>query len=259
MKYIKKFEYYAPIKINNEKPFKIDDNIADKIAYMQDSLKKLRKRVQNEKDRKTQAELNSEINIKVKKLSDLTFKQTKQVAYLKNNPITESSDVVDETPNLIKILSSKNFKPEDIIKYIGFDENDAIINSEKEFRYPYTSEPSYDEQGVTLLIKTKVIEDILELESGSLEFVMQFTNSYNNYEYYVDNDELDYLCDYIKPETNNKIIKLSKMFGFNSKLNIKEKGKIVELFNYLSLDDDLETFKNEISMEHELSVEKSAN
>jgi len=261
MRYIKNYEYFTPIKINNEKPFKIDDNIADKIAYMQDSLKKLRKRVQNEKDRKTQAELNNEINIKVKKLSDLTFKQTKQVAYLKNNPITESSDVednIDNIPNLIKVLSSKKFKPEDINKYIGFDEDEAIINSEKNYHYPYEKEFSYDEKGFTLIINIEVLENLLDIENGSISSILQLTRDNNNYEFYVDKEELDYLGNYTKKETNDKIIELSKLFYFDDNIDPTEQGKIADLFKYLDLTDDLETFESEISMAHERAVEIAA-
>ena len=258
MRYIKKYENFTPIKINNEKPFKFDDSIADKIAYMQDSLKKLRKRVQNEKDRKKQAELNNEINAKVKRLSDLTFKQTKQVAYLKNNPITESSDIVDNAPNLIKVLSSKNFKPEDITEYIGFEEKDAMINAEKEYRYPYTFVPSYDEDGFTLIIRRSAIEDLLGIENGSLEFALQF-NQYNGYDYYVDDDELNYLGSYIKKGTINKIVKLSKMFKFNDNIVPTEEGEINDLFQYLDLIDDLDTFKGEMGMAHERAIAKAAD
>jgi len=257
MRYIKTYEYYTPIKINNEKPFKIDDDIADKIAYIQDSLNKLRKRVQNEKDRKTQADLNREINDKVKRLSDLTFKQTKQVAYLKNNPITESSDIVNDTPNLIEVLSSKKFKPEDIEKYIGFDEDEAMICIEKELRYPYKSDPAYDEQGVTIVINSKILEDLFNIEHNSLQFALQF-NHYNSYEYDVDSDELNYLGSYTKKETNDKLIKLAKKFGFKFKINPKEHGEIVDFFEYLGLNDDIETFKNEMSMAHERAVEEAA-
>jgi len=257
MRYIKTYEYYTPIKINNERPFKIDDKIADKIAYIQDSLKKLRKRVQNEKDRKTQAELNKEISEKVKRLSDLTFKQTKQVAYLKYNPIKESSDIEDNSPNLIEVLSSDNFKPEDIEKYIGFDENDAVINSDKEYQYPYESNPTYDDEGFTLIINSKVLEDLFDIEHNSLQFSLQFGH-YNSYEYDVDKSELEYLGLYTKKEVNSKIVKLARLFGFKSKINPSDQGKIVEIFEYLDLTDDLETFQGEMSMAHERAVEEAA-
>lgn len=258
MRYIKKYENFTPIKINNAKPFKVDDKIADKIAYMQDSLKKLRKRVQNEKDRKTQAELNNEINLKVKKLSDLTFKQTKQVAHLKYNPIIESSDTVGSESNLIKVLSSDEFKPEDIEKYIGFDENEAVINQEKQYRYPYTPEPSYDEEGFTLIIKNKILEELFGIDSGSIEYALQF-NQYNSYEYDVDDDELNYLGRYTSKETNKKIKKLAKSFNFKFKPEPGEEIEINDLFQYLDLTEDLDTFKSEMSMAHERAIAKAAD
>jgi len=255
MRYIKTYEYFKPIKINNEKPFKVDDNIVGKIMYLQDSIKKLKKRLTREKDRKSHAELNNEINTKVKRLSDLTFKQTKQ-ASLQNNKITEAFNY--DKDSLVKILASKDFKPDDIKNYIDFDEDDAIIGKTENPNYPY-NELDYFESGLTLLIKNYTLERLLDIEDGSLNFALELNNSYNNYEYYVDDDEFNYLSSYTTKKTRNEIKKLSKMFDFDNNIDPEEEGKIHDLLYYLNLNSDLDDIKSEIAMSHERASEKAAS
>ncbi len=132
MKHLKTFENFKPIKINNAKPFKIKKNLDTNIRYLQKGIKSLRSRLGKQKSLKKRSQMNQDINKRVKKLSDVTFKQLKQAEYLKNNPIKESLE--DQSETLLSILKSSDFKKEDILKFIGFNEN------EYEFKLDYNWE-----------------------------------------------------------------------------------------------------------------------
>lgn len=250
MKYIKKYENFKPIKINNEKPFKVKKNIDKSIRYLQKGIKSIRKRLDDPKNRdiNKHSKMNKDKNDKIQKLKELTFKQAKQAAYFKNNPPVKEN-LKNENINLIDILESDNFKPDDIIKYMGFEENEYNVPTS----YGYNS--NIDEDGITFLTNFSEIEDLHNIEEGVISWIDNFIG-YNNYEYYVDDDELNYLDRYLPIELLNKIKKLANLFNFN--IDIDEEGSINELFNYLGLNSYLDDFKTEISYEHERAIEKTA-
>jgi hypothetical protein len=254
MRYIKKFENFTPIKINNAKSFKVKKNLTKNIQVLQKSIQSLRRRLQDEDSIKRRAEMNRDINTKIKKLSDLTFYQLKQAEYFKNNPIIESVENEDNRKTLIEILESKDFKPEDILKYIGLDEKEYEIPKEWDYHeneYLY----KYGFNGFTLLMKEERLCELMDVENDIFSWFLQFTG-YNNYENYVDYQEMDYLHYYLTEENLNKIKKLADIFNY--KIDVEKEGEIIEFFQYLGLKDELEYFKDEISAENEEAVSKAA-
>lgn len=255
MKYIKTYEFFKPIKINNEKPFKIKKNIDRSMKYLQTGISSLKNRIYKEKDIKKRADMNKLLNQKIKELKDLQFKKVKQTAYLKENPIEES--VENNDVNLITILKdivSEKLEPFEIEKYMGFDED------EYEFSHQYNSiiyDKLVDNNGMTFQTNFSEIEDIKGLEEGVITWILNLTNYYSGYEYYVDESEMNYLDRYLKKDLLHKIEKLAKKFKY--KINVDREGDIRNFFEYLGLNDDLKDFENEISMENERAVEKAAN
>jgi hypothetical protein len=89
---------------------------------------------------------------------------------------------------------------------------------------------------------------------------MQF-QGYNNYEYYVDNDELNYLHYYLDESNSNKIKELAKKFKYKLKINNDnyEEGTIHKFLTYLGLIDLEKNILVEISYEKERCVTKEVN
>jgi hypothetical protein len=253
MRYIKTYENFKPIKHNLAKPFKIKKNIDTSINHLKKRIKSLRKRLDDQKFgygkvRRQRSEMNKDKNEKIQKLNDLTFKKIKQNVYLKEHPIKEN---IDNPKNLFNILNSPNFKPEDIDKYIGFDENDYQIEAEIDY---YSNKKVSDE--IKLLIKSEELEDLVNIENGIINYLFHVRSDYGGYEYYVDNNELDYLSNYLTDDILNKIKKLGELFEYD--IDPNKEGEIHEFFNYLGLKRDLDDFKMEISSENEEAVRKSA-
>ena len=256
MKYIKTYESFTPIKINSAKPFKVKKGLLKNAIYLQKGIKSDRKRLGKEKDPHKRTKLNNDKNSKIKKLRDVSFKTLKQAEYFRNNPVKENYSDEDEKKNLIQVLESPDFKPEDIVNYIGLDEDDYKLKSDNYYRY----EPEYSKDNITLHVNSKDLERLLNLDEGIINNFIKLTSYYNDYEYYVEYDELNYLTYYLPAETITNIKKFAKLFKFKLKLDkgvIKE-GEIVKLFEYLGLKDKLKDFKNEISMEKERAVESEA-
>ena len=116
MKYIKTYENFKPITINSAKPFKVKKGLLKNAVYLQKGIKSDRKRLGREKDPAKRTKLNNDKNSKIQKLKSISFKTLKQAEYLRNNPVKESysDDEDDDKQNLIQILESPDFKPEDI-------------------------------------------------------------------------------------------------------------------------------------------------
>jgi hypothetical protein len=118
MKYIKTYENFTPITINNAKPFKVKQGLNKSMMVLRKSITSLRRRLGEEKSAKRRSELNRDINIKTQKLAELNFKNLKQIEYFANNPIVEN---LENSETLLSVLKSEDFKPEDILNYMGFD------------------------------------------------------------------------------------------------------------------------------------------
>lgn len=253
MKYIQKYENFKPIKINSAKPFKIKKNIDTSIKHLHTRIKSLRKRLQNEKNphNRKHSDMNKDKNDKIQKLKDLQFKQLKQQEYLKNNPIKENLENDDE--NLIDVLSSPEFKPEDILNHIGLEEKEYKIPNKYDSNW---GDPEYTNDGVSMFIKSSKLEKLMGVEEGVINYIINFTSYYSGYEYYVDDSELDYLNSYLKTEVLEKIKELANLFDYN--IDTDENGEINKFFNYIGLDDKLDDFKTEISYENESAIKDAS-
>lgn len=262
MKYIKHYDNFKPIKINNAKPFKVKKNISKSIQFLQKRINSLRRRMQEQESLKKRSEMNREISSKIQKLSDLTRYQLKQAEYLKNNPVTENVQIENAQPEttkpkyntLLELLESETFEPADILNYIGIDENEYEIPTEYKYGEGYVDKISYN--GFVMVTKFKTVEYIMGVESNIFRYIESWTTSYNQNEYYVDNDEMNYLHNYITDEISEKIKKLADLFDYE--INIEGEGEIVKLFEYLGLNSSLEDFKTEIAYENERAIEKAA-
>lgn len=255
MKYIKTYENFTPIKINSAKPFKVKKGLLKNAIYLQKGIKSDKKRLEKEKDSHKRNKLNNDKNSKIKKLRDVNFKTLKQAEYFRNNPVKESY-LEDDEKNLIQVLESPDFKPEDIVNYIGLDEEDYKLKSGSYYRY----EPEYYDDKLFIFMKSSELDNILNKQEGTTNFILTLDAYYNNYEYYVDDSELDYLGNYLPKETIIELKKFAKLFKYKLKFDkdgIKE-CEIYNFFIYLGLKDKLDDFKNEISMENERAVEKLA-
>jgi hypothetical protein len=257
MKYLKTFENFTPIKINSHKPFKVNKKLDKSTRVLQKGIKSLKNMLSNKKNDykwKRRTEINNGITTKSKKLADLKFQQLKQAEYLKNNPNHVNEDVDTSNDNLISILESPDFKPEDILKHIGLDEKDYEIDTD------YHRTPKYDNEGIIFLINNSLLEDLMNIEHGFIDYLQQITSSYSGYEYYVDDDELNYIDRYLSDDTTKKIKELAILFDYqiDTEKDTEKEGEIKEFFEYLGLKRLLDDVKSEISMENERAVEAAA-
>ena len=255
MKYIKTYENFKPITINSAKPFKVKNGLLKNAIYLQKGIKSDRKRLEKEKDPHKRTKLNNDKNFKIRKLKDISFKTLKQAEYLKNNPIKEN---LKEKKILIEVLESPDFKPEDIVNYIGLDEKDYKIDFFTNYR---GQDPEYYDDKLKLFMKAQKLDDILDKEEGIINYILKLDAYYNDYDFYVDKSELDYIGNYLPKETITEIKKFANLFNFSLKLDEDgdiEIGEIYKLFKYLGLKSNLEDFRNEISNENTRAVEKLA-
>lgn len=253
MKYIKKIENFKPIKVNNKKPFKMKKDILRSIIYLQKGIKSDTKRIENEKDIPKRSKLSRDRNMKVKKLKDLTLHKAKQIQHLRDNPIVES---VENEKTLLEVLESKDFKEKDILGYIGFEEGEEY---DLDYEYDWHTKeniPSYNKHGIDILVKDKDIEDLMGIENGVIMHMVTLDSYWNNYEYYIDDEELDYLGGYLTDEISKKVLQFSKLF--KTEIEPEEEGEIKKLFLALGLKDDLDNFAGEMSMENEKAVKKTS-
>lgn len=271
MRYLKTYDNFQPV-VNKllDKPYKVKKNIGKGIKFLQRRIKSLRTRLDDEKqkdDRRQRSDMNQDKNDKIQKLKDLTFKQLQQSEYLKVNPVKEDLEIKDEIKdeipkeepkNLLDFLES-DFKPEDIEKYIGLKEKNYEIRTDWNYR-TNENEPSYDYTSLTIFIKSEILESLMNTEQGVINYMLSMISSYSQYEYNVDDDELNYFGRYLTEEIITKIKKLGKLFNIKLKTDengIKE-GEIHDLFIKLGLKRELQDFKYDIQSEFEKSVKKCA-
>ena len=259
MKFIKTYDNFAPIKHNLEKPFKVDDNLDKSIRVLQDEIKSLRIRLEKPKHKRDvnkHSKLSNDKNKKIQKLKDLQFKKAKQQEYLRNNPPVVES--VDNSKNLIQKIESGDIKSElDMIDILGLDEETYEIFFEYDWR-TRKNVTDIDENGFSMYIEDTTLEELMETPEGIICELLSH-EGYNNNEYYVDDDELNYLN--FKGELGEKYLKLGKIFNYDLKMDKYgiEEGGVLELLNYLSLSSEIDDIKTEISMANEKAIDEAAS
>jgi len=259
MKYIKKYENFKPITINSAKPFKVKNGLLKNAVYLQKGIKSDRKRLGREKDPAKRTKLNNDKNSKIQKLRSVNFKTLKQAEYLRNNPVKESyTDEDDNKQNLIDVLESPDFKPENIVNYIGLDKGDYDIEMLTNYR---GQDPEYYDDKLKLFMKSHDLDDLIDKQEGTIHYILELDNYYNNYSFDVDDSELNYLETYLPEETTTKIKEFAKLFNYDLTLddNDIKNGETRKMFDNLGLEKDLNDFKTEISNENTRAVERLAS
>lgn len=162
----------------------------------------------------------------------------------------------EHTENLDVILSTiteDNY--EKILDYIGLDKDDYEIKSSYYDRN-FPKNVMFNDSDITILIHSKDIENMMNVEEGIINYLLQISSYYSNYTYEMDDSEYDYIHTYLSGNTLNEVKILAEIFDFE--IDPEEEGAILELFLELGLKKDLEDIKSEIQMENERAVEKAA-
>jgi len=252
MKYIKTYEFFKPIKINSAKPFKVKKNLDKSIQYLQKGIKSLRGRLEDQKSATKRAKMNQDVSKRIQRLKDLSFKKLKQAEHFRNNPIKESVDE-ENGDTLLTILTSENFKPEDVENIIELDENKYELKIPAQWN-DSKLEKMYNSDGFDIIIESENLESLMGVEQGIIRYFLNISSYYGDYEYYAAED-LAYIDRYLSKEILEKIKKLGELF--DHKIDPEEEGEIEELYKYLSLDSDLNDFEMEIANENERAVQKA--
>ena len=261
-KYVKAFvhhkfnrnENFTPIKINSHKPFKVKPNLHKSVLVLQERIRSLRKMLENEKNYKRRSEINKDLSVAIHKLKDLNIKKLKQVEYLRLNPIKENTE---NSENLDVILSTIVIdNPEKVLDYIGLDKDDYEVNTTYyDSRFP--TNKAYNDSELEIILNHRTLENLMNIEENVIQYIQSLVSSYgNNNEYYVDDDELNYVHSYLTGRTFENVKKLAHIFDYQ--IDPEEEGEIKNFFEYLDLKSVLDDVKNEISMEHERAIEELA-
>jgi hypothetical protein len=254
MRYIITYENFKPIKINSEKPFKVKKHLDKNIKYLQKGIRSLKKRKWDQTDAVKSSHMNDDLNKKMKKLRDLNFKKVKQIDHFRRNPIKESLDEEDDK-TLLSVLTSPDFKPEDIFNYIGLDEDDYELDYEYE-RFSSEKHPVFYKDKLEFNFKLSELEKLMDVDYGVIDWMMRLIGyGSDGYHSEVDDNELNYLFGYLNDDNKELIKKFADFYDYNK--DITKKGKIRKLFNKLGLDKYLDSFKSEIENANSIAVDNS--
>ena len=162
----------------------------------------------------------------------------------------------EHTENLDVVLSSiteENY--EKVLDYIGLDKDDYEIKSAYYDRN-YKNNLSISDSNITILINARDLENLMGVEEGIIDYLLQISHYYSNYTYEMDDSEYSYIHTYLSGNTLNEIKLLAETFDIE--IDPEEEGAIYDLFIELGLKEDLKEFKSEIQMENERAVEKAS-
>jgi hypothetical protein len=239
MRYITTYENFKPIKVNSEKPFKVKKNLDKNIKYLQKGIRSLKKRKWDQKDAVKSSHMNDDLNKKMKKLRDLNFKKVKQIDHFRRNPIKESLDEEDDK-TLLSVLTSPDFKPEDIVNYIGLDKDDYELEYEYE---RFGGDPIFYKDRLKFGFTLSELEELMNIDNGVLDWMMRLIGyGGSGYQSEVDDNELNYLYNYLTDDNKELIKKFATFYDYNK--DITKKGKINKLFNKFGLEKYLDNFKS---------------
>lgn len=143
---------------------------------------------------------------------------------------------------LTKIKNDSD-KFDEIENYIGFD-----------FEYKIKDSYSWDFE---IYLNEENLSNVVDVEESVISYVQQMASDYSNYEYYLDADELNYVANFLSKDSLKEIKNLAKYVGFKG--DVEEDGVIIELLEYLGLNDLIDDIMNEMRMEHERAVQDTAD
>ncbi len=78
----------------------------------------------------------------------------------------------------------------------------------------------------------------MNIENDFFNYLFRILSDYSDYDYYVEEDELNYLGNYIGNQAIEKVKKLAKIFNYKLKIDSDgdiEEGEIYKMFTYLGL------------------------
>ena len=141
--------------------------------------------------------------------------------------------------DLLYGIQDKSIKPEELLKHIDF-EYDKLIE--------------LDRLNLKIEIDVSEFEDLVNIDNGIFNSLQYFQSP--NYDFYVDDDETNYLESRIDDNLHNKIINFAKYLNYDklNKDNINKVGVIRSFFEDISLKEVLEEFKSSLSVANENSI-----
>lgn len=146
-------------------------------------------------------------------------------------------------PILQGILNDTDVK--EIEKYIDLDFDYKVD-------YPYNSDTQFE-----LLLNEEDLENLLGISEGTIQYIRQMASDYNDYEHYIEKDELEYVGNYLSGDTLKEIEKLAEFTGID--IDVDKQGEILRLLEELGLNGVIDDMMTEIRMEHERALEDSAS
>jgi len=164
--------------------------------------------------------------------------------YLKKYKLFEETENVENLLEIVKGIVDGTIEPDDINKVYDLDVNEFHIEE-------------YDNETCRILTKQEFVEDLMGLEKGFYYWVHSATNQYNRYEYDVDDDELNYLPNYLDDKSIDIIKKMAKFLEYDINKNDKyrEYPQLQEFLIHIGLKDVLEEIKYNISYMKENALE----
>lgn len=131
-------------------------------------------------------------------------------------------------------------------------ENYIDLDFDYKVDYPYNSDTQFE-----LQLNEDDLENLLNISEGAIQYIRQMASDYNDYEHYIDKDELEYVGNYLSVDTLKEIKKLAEFTGID--IDVDKQGEILRLLEDLGLDEVIDNMMSEIRMEHERALEDSAS
>lgn len=157
----------------------------------------------------------------------------------KFNEINENVDN-DNNKTLYSYLKSDELKKYGILNYLGFDSKKISLENE-------------DKYECIVYINTEYLEDIMNIEHDIIRYYVNF--DYYDYDDYFEDDELNYLHNYLSSHTIGKIENLAKKFNYFED-DFYEYSGIYNFYDYLGLKENLNEYLNEIRHNYSRQKEK---
>jgi len=115
----------------------------------------------------------------------------------------------------IKGIIEGKIKPSKIRDVFGLEYADSIEN---------VDDDDFDDDKLEFCANLKDVEDDMGIENGSIEWVESTSASYSNYEYYIDDEEYNYIHSNIEKDNLDKFRNLCRWLGYGELLD-KDKTK----------------------------------
>jgi len=145
--------------------------------------------------------------------------------------------------SVLQQISDDKIDIKEIIKYVDLD-------FDYDVDFPYTPDQ------FELQFNENSLEDFIGIEEGTIGYIRKLSSSYNEYEHYIEKDELEYVGNYLSGDTLKEIEKLAEFVGIE--IDVDKQGEILKLLEELGLEGVMDDMMTEIRMEHERAMENAA-